>query len=161
MKESFHANKLGVLGGGQLGRMLIQEAINYNLQVEVIDPDKNAPCKAIAHKFTHGKLTDFETILKFGREHELLTIEIENVNTDALKQLEKEGVKVFPQPDIIALIKNKVDQKTFYRENNIPTSPFVVVANKAEVVNSGISLPSVLHPIQSMNRHWYVKRGIR
>jgi 5-(carboxyamino)imidazole ribonucleotide synthase len=143
MKESFHANKLGVLGGGQLGRMLIQEAINYNLQVEVIDPDDNAPCKAIAHKFTQGKLTDYDTVMQFGRAHELLTIEIENVNTDALKQLEKEGIKVYPQPDIIALIKNKVDQKTFYKENDIPTSPFVIVNNKAEVANSGISIPFV------------------
>lgn len=143
MTASFHANKLGVLGGGQLGRMLIQEAINYNLQVEVIDPDENAPCKAIAHKFTQGKLTDYEAILKFGREHELLTIEIENVNTDALKQLESEGIKVYPQPDIIALIKNKVDQKNFYREKAIPTSPFVVVNNRDEVARSGISLPFV------------------
>ena len=143
MKESFHANKLGVLGGGQLGRMLIQEAINYNLQVEVIDPDENAPCKDIAHKFTHGKLTDYETILAFGREHELLTIEIENVNTDALRQLEKEGIKVYPQPEIIALIKNKVDQKSFYREHNIPTSPFTIVKNRQDVANSGMSFPFV------------------
>lgn len=123
--------------------MLIQEAINYNLTVEVIDPDENAPCKAIAHKFTHGKLTDYDTILAFGRQHNLLTIEIENVNTDALKQLESEGIKVYPQPDIIALIKNKVDQKSFYRDNDIPTSPFEVVNNLNEISNSGISLPFV------------------
>jgi 5-(carboxyamino)imidazole ribonucleotide synthase len=143
MKESFHANKLGVLGGGQLGRMLIQEAVNYNLQVEVIDPDANAPCKAIAHQFTHGSLTDYETILKFGRDHELLTIEIENVNTDALKQLEAEGVKVYPQPDIIALIKNKVDQKSFYKANDIPTAPFEIVQNKFDVARSEMSRPFV------------------
>ena len=143
MNQSFHAHKLGVLGGGQLGRMLIQEAINYNVQVEVIDPDENAPCRDIAHKFTCGKLTDYESVLQFGRNHDLLTIEIENVNTDALKQLEKEGVKVYPQPDIIALIKNKVDQKSFYRDNDIPTSPFIAVKNRQEVANSGISLPFV------------------
>lgn len=143
MSQSFHENKLGVLGGGQLGRMLIQEAINYNLQVEVIDPDANAPCKAIAHKFTHGKLTDYDTVLAFGREHKLLTIEIENVNTDALKQLESEGVKVFPQSDIIALIKNKIDQKNFYKANDIPTSPFAIVSNKEEVKHTGLDLPFV------------------
>lgn len=143
MNKSFHANRLGVLGGGQLGRMLIQEAINYNLQVEVIDPDEAAPCRAIAHNFTHGRLTDYETVLAFGRQHKLLTIEIENVNTDALKQLESEGVKVYPQPEIIALIKNKVDQKTFYRENDIPTSPFEIVNNIDGVVTTGISMPFV------------------
>lgn len=143
MSKSFHARKIGVLGGGQLGRMLIQEAINYNVRVEVMDPDENAPCQAIAHKFTHGKLTDFDTVLAFGRQHDLLTIEIENVNTDALTQLAAEGVKVYPQPDIIALIKNKVDQKMFYRDNEIPTSPFEVVNNRQDVQNLGMSLPFV------------------
>ncbi len=125
-----------------MGRMLIQEAMNYNLQVEVIDPDENAPCQALAHKFTQGSLTDYDTVLlAFGRSHDLLTIEIENVNTGALAQLEAEGVKVFPQPKVIALIKNKVDQKLFYRENDIPTSPFEVVKNRKEVEDSEIALP--------------------
>ncbi len=143
MTSFFKDFKVGVLGGGQLGRMLIQEAINYNLDIEVIDPDPEAPCKGIAHKFTCGKLTDYDTVLSFGREHALLTIEIENVNTDALKQLESEGVKVYPQPDIIALIKNKVDQKTFYKEHDIPTSPFKIVSGRAEVKDSNFNYPFV------------------
>ena len=135
--------KLGVLGGGQLGRMLIQEAINYNLQVDIIDPDANAPCKSLAHSFIQGSLTDYETVLAFGRQCDLVTIEIENVNTEALAQLQKEGITVYPQANIIKLIKNKVDQKLFYRENDIPTAPFVVVENRQDVVNADMKLPFV------------------
>jgi 5-(carboxyamino)imidazole ribonucleotide synthase len=135
--------KLGVLGGGQLGRMLIQEATNYNLQISIIDPDENAPCKNLANHFTHGSLTDYDTVLAFGRQCDVVTIEIENVNTDALAQLEKEGVTVYPQAKIVALIKNKVDQKLFFRENNIPTSPFEIVKEKQGVANSSIPIPFV------------------
>ena len=135
--------KLGVLGGGQLGRMLIQEAINYNLQVDIIDPDANAPCKSLAHSFIQGSLTDYETVLAFGRQCDLVTIEIENVNTEALAQLQKEGITVYPQANIIKLIKNKVDQKLFYRENGIPTASFVVVENKLDVTNADLKLPFV------------------
>jgi 5-(carboxyamino)imidazole ribonucleotide synthase len=143
MSVLYQELKLGVLGGGQLGRMLIQEATNYNLQISIIDPDENAPCKNLANKFTHGSLTDFDTVLSFGRQCDLVTIEIENVNTEALAQLEKEGVAVYPQAKIIALIKNKVDQKLFYQDNNITTSPFEVVKSKQDVLNSSIKLPLV------------------
>lgn len=135
--------KLGVLGGGQLGRMLIQEAINYNVHINIIDPDENAPCSTLAHEFTHGSITDYDTVLAFGRQCDLVTIEIENVNTDALIQLQKEGVTVYPQPEIIALIKNKVDQKLFYQKHGIPTATFEVVESKEEVRNTTIGLPFV------------------
>ena len=131
------------MGGGQLGRMLIQEAINYNLQVAIIDPDANAPCKSLAHSFIQGSLTDYETVLAFGRQCDLVTIEIENVNTEALAQLQKEGITVYPQANIIKLIKNKVEQKLFYRENGIPAAPFVVVENKQEVINADLKIPFV------------------
>jgi 5-(carboxyamino)imidazole ribonucleotide synthase len=135
--------KLGVLGGGQLGRMLIQEAINYNLRIAVIDPDANAPCKNLAHEFRQGSLVDYETVLAFGRQCDLLTIEIENVNTEALKQLQEEGITVYPQANIIKLIKNKIEQKLFYRNNGIPTVNFVVVENKQDVASTELSLPIV------------------
>jgi 5-(carboxyamino)imidazole ribonucleotide synthase len=135
--------KLGVLGGGQLGRMLIQEAINYNLHINIIDPDENAPCRTLAHEFTHGSITDYDTVLSFGRQCDLVTIEIENVNTDALFQLEKEGIKVYPQPDIIALIKDKIDQKLFYQKHDIPTAAFEIVENREDVRNTSIKLPFV------------------
>lgn len=125
-------HKIGVLGGGQLGRMLIQNAINYNLNISVLDPDGNAPCKGISN-FTKGSITDFETVYKFGKDKEIITIEIENVNTEALKALEKEGKKVYPQPELIELIQDKGLQKMFYQRNGIPTADFFLVENKEQI----------------------------
>jgi 5-(carboxyamino)imidazole ribonucleotide synthase len=125
--------KLGMLGGGQLGKMFIQEAVNYNVQVCVLDPDKNAPCRLIAHEFEQGDFKDYQTVLDFGKDKDVLTIEIEHVNTDALKQLEKNGLKVFPQPRVLELIKDKGLQKQFYSENGIPTAPYVLVNSRAEL----------------------------
>ncbi len=82
---------IGILGGGQLGRMIIQNSINLNLNISVLDPDKNAPCKHLVKKFVCGSLTDYETVYQFGKDKDVITIEIENVNTEALKILEKEG----------------------------------------------------------------------
>lgn len=127
--------KLGMLGGGQLGKMFIQEAVNYNVQVCVLDPDKNAPCRLIAHEFEQGDFKDYQTVLDFGKDKDVLTIEIEHVNTDALKQLEKNGLKVFPQPRVLELIKDKGLQKQFYSENGISTAPYVLVNSRAELSN--------------------------
>ncbi|WP_339608884.1 5-(carboxyamino)imidazole ribonucleotide synthase [uncultured Roseivirga sp.] len=135
--------KIGVLGGGQLGRMMIQSAIDFNFNVHVLDPDANAPCKEIAASFTHGKLTDFDTVYNFGKDKDVITIEIENVNTEALKQLAKEGKKVFPQPEVIELIQNKTLQKKFYKENGIPTADFIETQSKADVAKHKDFLPFV------------------
>ena len=109
--------RIGVLGGGQLGRMMIQNAINLNLPICCLDPDPNAPCKHIATEFTLGSLNDFDTVYAFGQDKDVITIEIENVNVAALKKLQSEGKKVFPQPDVIALIQDKGLQKLFYKEH--------------------------------------------
>lgn len=135
--------KIGVLGGGQLGRMMIQSAIDFNFNVHVLDPDSNAPCKDIATSFTTGALTDYDTVYAFGKDKDLITIEIENVNTAALLQLQKEGKKVYPQPQIIELIKNKVKQKKFYLNNFIPTAEFVETENKVDVASKKHFLPFV------------------
>lgn len=141
---SFDSNlKIGVLGGGQLGRMMIQSAIDFNLNVHSLDPDPNAPCKSIASTFTNGSLTDYETVMAFGADKDLLTIEIENVNTKALKDLKAQGKQVFPQPEIIELIQNKLEQKKFYQANGIPTSPFWEVADKTGVADLKGKLPFV------------------
>ena len=92
MKAFYGDLKLGILGGGQLGRMLIQQAINYNVTVKVLDPDREAPCRKLCDEFVVGSLSDYETVYNFGKKTDLLTIEIEKVNVDALEQLEKEGV---------------------------------------------------------------------
>ena len=141
---TFDSNiRLGVLGGGQLGRMMIQSAIDFNLQVHILDPDPNAPCKDIATSFTVGKLTDFDTVMAFGQDKDVITIEIENVNTSALKVLASQGKQVFPQPDIIELIQNKLHQKQFYLKHGIPTAEFIETANAEEVKRKSDFLPFV------------------
>jgi len=149
-------SKLGVLGGGQLGRMLIQSAIDLNLDVSVLDGDPNAPCKDLAKEFVCGSITDYGTVLKFGESCDIITIEIENVNTDALKELQKAGKTVCPQPEVIELIKNKVYQKKFYIENSIPTAPFIEVKNRAEISGKIDFLPAV----NKLAREGYDGRGV-
>jgi 5-(carboxyamino)imidazole ribonucleotide synthase len=125
--------KLGILGGGQLGRMLIQESVNLNLSVHVLDPDNNAPCSRISDEFVVGSFNDYDTVLAFGKDKNIVTIEIEHVNLDALKELEKRGVKVFPQPAVLEIVKDKGNQKEFYQKNNIPTAPFHLISDKSEI----------------------------
>jgi 5-(carboxyamino)imidazole ribonucleotide synthase len=158
MGQSYYKEvNLGILGGGQLGRMLIQAAIDYNLNVFVLDPDENAPCRYLANEFICGSLTDYDTVYKWGKNKDLITIEIENVNTEALIQLEKEGVKVFPQPHIIKTIQDKRLQKQFYRDKNIPTSDFVLLNNKQEIENHIHFLPA----FQKLGRAGYDGRGVQ
>lgn len=133
MNKTIQQINIGILGGGQLGRMLIQHAINLNLNISVLDPDKNAPCKHLVKKFTLGNLNDFDTVYDFGKDKDLITIEIENVNVEALKALEKEGKKVYPQPHIIEMIQDKGLQKMFYQRNNIPSPDFFLVDNKKQI----------------------------
>jgi 5-(carboxyamino)imidazole ribonucleotide synthase len=135
MKKYFQpdAVHIGVLGGGQLGRMMIQSGISFNLSISCIDPDKNAPCKTICTSFVNGDLNNYDDVYAFGKDKDIITIEIENVNVEALKQLEAEGKKVFPQPHIIELIKDKGLQKIFYKENQIASPPFFLVENKNEI----------------------------
>lgn len=132
--------RLGVLGGGQLGRMLIQSGIDLNIEFNVLDPDPKAPCHQISN-FTNGKLTDFDTVMAFGEKCDLITIEIENVNTAALKELAKKGKKVFPQPEVIELIQDKRLQKEFYKKNGVPTADFLLTENKSDIPES--FLPAV------------------
>jgi 5-(carboxyamino)imidazole ribonucleotide synthase len=126
--------RLGVLGGGQLGRMLIQAANDLNIHIHCLDPDPNAPCSEIAHSFTCGDLTDYSTVLDFGMDKQLLTVEIENVNIEALEELEKKGVKVFPQSNVLKTIKDKGLQKEFYNKNDIPTAAFELISSKTELL---------------------------
>ena len=122
-------SKLGILGGGQLGRMLIQEAINFNIHISVLDPSPNAPCAAIANTFVVGNFNDYQTVLDFGKTVDVLTIEIEHVNIEALEELERIGKKVFPRPSALRTIQDKGLQKQFYKANNIPTAPFHLIEN--------------------------------
>ena len=114
--------KLGILGGGQLGKMLLTETRKFDIQTYILDPSDEAPSQFGATKFFRGSLMDFDTVYQFGKMVNLLTIEIENVNLDALDKLEEEGLPVFPSPKTLRLIQNKGKQKDFYVENDIPTS---------------------------------------
>lgn len=149
--------KLGVLGGGQLGRMLIQSAIDYNLFVKILDPDPNAPCREIASEFVNGPLTDFDVVTEFGKDCNVITIEIENVNTQALKELQKQGKKVYPEPEIIELIQDKRVQKQFYIDNGIPTANFSLVNSKQEVQLAKDRLPFV----NKLGKEGYDGRGVQ
>lgn len=135
--------KIGVLGGGQLGRMLIQEAIDLDIHLHMIDPDPNAPCALIAHSFTCGSITDYNSVLEFGKDKDLITVEIENVNIEALEILEKSGVQIYPQPRVLRIIKDKGVQKQFYAKHDIPTAPFKLYDNAKEVLEADLSYPII------------------
>ncbi len=156
MKAFYGDLKLGILGGGQLGRMLIQESINFNITSYVLDPDQHAPCKDLCEKFVQGSLTDYETVYNFGKQVDLLTIEIEKVNVDALEQLENEGIQVYPQSRVIRLIQDKGIQKQFFKENNIPTAAFRLFKNKEEILSADLPFPY----IQKLRRDGYDGRGV-
>ncbi len=134
--------KIGVLGGGQLGRMFIQATTDWNVEVHILDGNPVAPCKDTASVFQVGSITDYDAVYEFGKTMDVVTIEIENVNVDALEQLEKEGVKVFPQPRVIRIIQDKRLQKQFYQDHNIPTSDFILVNNKQEIQANKAFLPA-------------------
>jgi 5-(carboxyamino)imidazole ribonucleotide synthase len=148
--------KLGILGGGQLGRMLLQAGIDFNIPFSILDPDPHAPCSSLA-EFHHGKLTDFDTVMKFGASCSHLTIEIENVNTAALKELVKQGKKVYPQPEVIELIQDKRSQKIFYRDCKIPTADFIFTENASDVKKNIDYFPAV----NKLAREGYDGRGVQ
>ena len=148
MPHYFSSNfTLGILGGGQLGKMLLTETRKFDITTKVLDPSADAPCRIACNTFVQGALTDFDTVYRFGKEIDVLTIEIENVNVDALKKLQSEGVKVYPSPQTIELIQNKATQKQFYANHNIPTAPFhrfeSLTNLQQAVANEQITLPFV------------------
>ncbi len=116
--------KLGVLGGGQLGRMLLSETQKLDIHTVILDYSKDAPCAQLCNEFYQGNLLDFDTVYNFGKKVDLLTIEIENVNIDALDRLQSEGLTVYPKPENLRIIQNKASQKKFYKEHQIPTADF-------------------------------------
>ncbi|MCZ8353730.1 MAG: 5-(carboxyamino)imidazole ribonucleotide synthase [Cyclobacteriaceae bacterium] len=156
MADNSLAQKVGVLGGGQLGRMLYQAALDFNIDVAYLDSDAQAPCSFLK-SFENGSIKDFETVKNFGIKHQVVTIEIEHVNVDALKYIEQQGVKVFPQPHIIELIQDKRKQKQFYQEYRIPTAEFILVENKNDVQNHLEFLPAV----NKLGKDGYDGRGVQ
>jgi len=157
MSKTFTNTRIGILGGGQLGRMLIQSGIDVNLDFAILDPDAHAPCHNLTSHFSKGELTDFDTVYRFGKECDLITIEIENVNVEALKKLQDTGKDVYPQPDIIAMIQDKAAQKQFYKDHGIPTAPFELVSSSEDVLTWANWVPMV----NKLAREGYDGRGVQ
>ncbi len=128
--------KIGLLGGGQLGRMLLQAAIDLDFEIDCLDPDPQASCHTLANQFVNGSFKDFDTVYQFGQNKDLVTIEIEHVNIEALEKLEKEGVKVYPQPNLLRMIQDKRLQKSFFKEFGFPTAEFRLTENQADLAQN-------------------------
>jgi len=135
--------KIGILGGGQLGRMLLQAAANYPVETFVLENDNECPAAHLCHHFTKGDIKDYETVYRFGKKLDAVTIEIENVNIEALEKLEAEGVKIFPKPSVLKIIKNKILQKQYYNQHQIPTAEYIVTHDQAELLRQEKFLPAV------------------
>ncbi len=135
--------KAGILGGGQLGRMLLQAAANYPVKTYILENDPNCPAAHLCHHFVKGDITDFNDVYNFGKLLDVITIEIESVNLEALEKLEAEGVKIYPKPSALKIIKNKIEQKEFYKQHQIPTSEYVITGGFAELEGHVNFLPAV------------------
>ena len=137
MKSYYSSNfKLGILGGGQLGRMLLAETQKFDIHTAILESNKNAPCAEICNTFVIGDLLDFDAVYNFGKTVDLLTIEIENVNLDALDKLEDEGLTIYPKPKDLRIIQSKARQKNFYIDHQIPTAAFSHYAYLEELKHS-------------------------
>ncbi|CAN5405143.1 5-(carboxyamino)imidazole ribonucleotide synthase [soil metagenome] len=136
--------KLGILGGGQLGKMLIQEAVNLNISTAVMDPDASAPCRHLCEVFYHADFKNETAVYDFGKTVNMLTVEIEHVNTKALERLEAEGVAVYPQPQILRMVQDKGLQKEFYVSHGIPTANFKLIHNLDDLKKVQIQFPAIL-----------------
>lgn len=148
--------RLGILGGGQLGRMLIQEATNLDVKICIMDKDPDAPASKLAFEFVNEDILDFDAVLRFGQDKDVISVEIENVNIDALEQLESQGKKVFPQPRVLRTIQDKGLQKQFYAKHNIPSAAFHLCEDLADFQSKIKSFPCV----QKLRTGGYDGRGV-
>ncbi len=149
--------KIGILGGGQLGRMLLQAAANYPVLTYVLENDPECPAAHLCHGFTQGDIRNFEDVYHFGKQLDGMTIEIESVNVEALEKLETEGVKIYPRPAALRIIRDKILQKQFYKENDIPTSQFRTTEKREELKKFSDFFPAV----HKLSAGGYDGRGVR
>ena len=148
--------KVGILGGGQLGRMLLQAAANYPVETHVMESDDDCPSAHLCRFFVKGNIRDYDAVYQFGKSLDAITIEIENVNIEALETLEKEGVKVYPKPSVLRIIKNKAAQKNYYKAHQIPTAAYAILNSHTEVETHAHLLPAV----QKLAEGGYDGRGV-
>lgn len=149
--------KVGILGGGQLGRMLLQSAANYPVETYVLEADPECPAAHLCSHFVLGDIRDYDTVVRFGQGLDALTIEIENVNVEALETLEASGVRVFPKPSVLRIIKNKIFQKQYYQQFSIPTAEFAVLNGRHEID----AHPHLLPGVQKLATGGYDGKGVQ
>jgi 5-(carboxyamino)imidazole ribonucleotide synthase len=149
--------KIGILGGGQLGRMLLQAAANYPVQTFVLENDPECPAAHLCHGFTQGDIRNYDDVYHFGKNLDGMTIEIESVNVEALEQLETEGVKIYPRPSALRILRDKIMQKQFYKENEIPSSTFRITEKRDDLKKFSDFFPAV-HKLASGG---YDGRGVQ
>lgn len=152
---------LGIVGGGQLGKMLLQETRRLDIKTHTLDPSPVAPCRIGSHHFTQGALTDYDTVMAFGQACDVLTIEIENINTRALTHLAEAGKKVFPQPHLVEMIQSKIRQKAFYQENGLPTAPFHAFSDAASLKAAFQEETFPLPAVWKIDRGGFDGRGVQ
>ena len=147
MDSNLLQKTLGIIGGGQLGKMLLSECNKMNIKTHVLDPNENSSCKKITNKFFCGDFKDFDTVLNFGNECDLITFEIEHINVDALEKLENLGKKVYPSSETLKIIQDKNKQKCFFKEHDIPSANFKYFNNhddlQESINNNKINFPCV------------------
>ncbi len=161
MEKLYASNlKIGIIAGGQLGKMLIQAASKWDIATYVLDPDPNCPAGKIATATTQGNILDFDDVYQFGKQVDILTFEIENVNTQALKKLQNEGIAVLPDPTILELIQDKGLQKLFYKEKDIPTADFQLFEHKQDILNALESGKITVPFVQKLRKGGYDGRGV-
>ncbi|HEX7846897.1 MAG TPA: 5-(carboxyamino)imidazole ribonucleotide synthase [Chitinophagaceae bacterium] len=149
--------KIGILGGGQLGRMLLQAAANYPVETFVLENDDECPAAHLCHHFSKGDIKNFDAVYNFGKGLDAITIEIENVNVEALEKLESEGVRIFPKPAVLRTIKNKILQKQYYKQHEIPSSEFIITNDHAALAQQEQFLPAV----HKLGEGGYDGRGVQ
>ena len=156
-----HDLTLHILGGGQLGKMLIEAASDWNIRCHVLDPDPDCSCSRLAWQFTCGSFKDYDAVMAFCAEAHYITIEIEHVNTDALRDLKAQGKQVFPDPDMLDIIKDKGKQKSFYAEHGIPTSPFTLYDDADAIRQAVASGTRTLPFVQKSCTAGYDGKGVQ
>jgi 5-(carboxyamino)imidazole ribonucleotide synthase len=149
--------KIGLLGGGQLGRMRLEAAIDLDFEISCLDPDAEAPCHQMAKHFVQGSFQDFDTVYAFGQSHDVISIEIEHVNIEALERLESEGKRVYPQPHILKMIQDKRLQKQFFKNHGFPTADFVLIDSAEEIRDHLSFLPA----FNKLGKGGYDGRGVQ
>src|SRR5690606_14760997 len=149
--------KIGILGGGQLGYMFLQNALQYPAEIHILDPSENAPCARHAHHFVQDDFADYQTVGDFGKDLDAIGIEIEHVNVDALRYLKSIGKRVVPDPDALAIIQDKSVQKKFYVENDIPTAPYFELEDWKDLICVVTEFPV----FQKANKGGYDGKGVQ